>query len=228
MSLRYQLILFLLFGILAILFTIWLKKKGKLSTVYTRKIFHILIFTAAGLIVLYLETMTIFLYGFIISCLILITLYVLRNSRFFEALTRESDRSKGNLHIILPLVCTAVGGAVSVLFFGKLAMIGFLVTGWGDGLADPIGTCWGKHKFRAASWDNEKRYKSMEGSSAVLIFAFIAATVSTVLLGYSVMEIFPTLLLISIVAVLVEAFSFPGTDNLTIQIAASGIGFLMI
>merc|ERR1711964_268066 len=50
-----------------------------------------------------------------------------------------------------------------------LVMI-FLVAGVGDGLAEPVGVMWGKHKYQVGSCGSDRLYtRSLQGSACVFL-----------------------------------------------------------
>jgi phytol kinase len=220
--------LFLLYGLLSIQLLSWLKRKKSLKSVYTRKIFHILIFSTAGIIILYLGMIPLFIFGIIISSLVIIAVVRSRNSNFYKALVRNSDEPAAKFFIILPLISTAVGGTAAVLLFGKISLIGFFVSGWADGLAEPIGTKLGIHQYRTLSWGKTKTIKSLEGTAAVLIFGFFAALAALGLMQIPCLTALITALICSGAAACAEAFSLHGTDNFTVQIVVSGTAYLCL
>jgi len=220
--------LFLLYGFLSVQFISWLRRKKSLKVVYTRKIFHILIFTTAGFIILYLGTIALFIFGIIMASIVIIAVLRSRNSNFYEALVRNTDEPSGKLYIILPLISTAAGGTAAVLLFGKFSLIGFFVSGWGDGLAEPIGIKWGRHQYRTLSWNKTKAIKSLEGTASVLIFGFFAALAALGLMQIPWLTALTTALICSVAAACTEAFSLHGTDNFTVQIVVSGTACLFL
>jgi len=227
MKLYFTIPVFLLFGLFSLYLTIWLKQKKRIHTVYTRKIFHLLIFTAAGLIMLVWGTIPVFIFGFIISCLIIFTIIRGSKSSFHQAIARNSDLNHSSMNIILPFVSTAIGGAASVLIFGKFSLVGFLISGWGDGIAEPVGIKWGLHKYKTPPWGKNANYKSVEGSASVFIVGIIAAVFALLLLEIPLKETIIIAVCCSFVSTITEAFSLHGTDNLTVQFAASGSAYII-
>jgi len=214
-------------GFISLYFVSWLKQKKQISTVYTRKLFHFLIFTTAGLIMFFFDTIHVFLFGLVIFILIIYTVLDNKNSSFYNALARYQDSSGSLSSVILPLISTAVGGAVSVLLFGKFSIIGFFVSGWADGAAEPIGSKWGTHKFKTFSWNRSRNYKSIEGSAALFLVGIIAAFLALILIEIPVKMALIIAVSCSLISTITEAISFPGTDNLTVQIIASGTAYLI-
>eukprot|EP00211_Chloroparvula_japonica_P006252 CAMPEP_0119133098 /NCGR_PEP_ID=MMETSP1310-20130426/12963_1 /TAXON_ID=464262 /ORGANISM="Genus nov. species nov., Strain RCC2339" /LENGTH=377 /DNA_ID=CAMNT_0007123773 /DNA_START=68 /DNA_END=1201 /DNA_ORIENTATION=- len=57
----------------------------------------------------------------------------------------------------------------------NLVFIPTLIVGFGDGLAEPVGITWGKHKYRARACCSSRKYtRSFEGSFTVYISGVIA------------------------------------------------------
>ena len=94
--------------------------------------------------------------------------------------------------------------------FADLIFIPILVHGLGDGLADPVGVRFGKHKYSCRSLFNKRRYtRSLEGSACVFV-AGLKLAVSVVPCRASLRRnSFGALLIvpIGIVKALAEAFS---------------------
>jgi phytol kinase len=188
---------------------------------YTRKIFHFAVYTgAAGTQALggLGGTMA---YGSTVAALVLVALARSDGFPFYEALARPSDRPHRSLFILVPLVTTALGGLVSNILVGGYATVGYLVCGWGDAVGEPVGTRWGRHRYRVPSLAGVAATRSVEGSLAVLISGTIAAAIGLALLGVGGSDLVLGALLCGGVGALVEAVSNHGFDNLTVQVAAS-------
>jgi phytol kinase len=57
---------------------------------------------------------------------------------------------------------TAAGGMISNILFGKLAVVGYVVTGWGDAVGEPVGTRWGNHRYRVPTLTGIKCHRSLD------------------------------------------------------------------
>ncbi len=92
------------------------------------------------------------------------------------------------------------------LHFSELIFIPILVHGLGDGLAEPVGTRFGKHKYSCRALFSKRRYtRSLEGSSCVFV-----AGVAAVLLfhaSFTPPQFAAALALVPIGMTLAEAFS---------------------
>jgi phytol kinase len=92
------------------------------------------------------------------------------------------------------------------------------VLGLADGVAEPVGVRWGRHKYRVPSLtDGAAVYRSVEGSAAVFATTFLVMLVtrSPASVGLS--------LLVAAVVTAAEAVSPHGLDNLSIPLAVGGV-----
>jgi len=219
--------LLLFLGIVAVVLTKLLKNSTSTAENDARKFFHILIFTAAGLIYFYWDIIPLFIFGMIITGSVIYAVIFRRRSNFYHALKRDSDHPRSTFYVLLPLISTALGGIVSVLLYGKFALVGFWVTGWGDGAAEIVGSRWGKNRYSTFLTGKETTAKSFEGSMAMFIMGSIAACSALFLLKIP----FPAAVFIGIssafASTVFEGISLRGTDNLAVQIIASGTASLL-
>merc|ERR1719384_1097131 len=75
---------------------------------------------------------------------------------------------------------------------GLLIFIPFLSVAFGDGLAEPVGRLWGKHKYEVTAIGTNKKYtRSYEGSACVFFFTLLA-----VLIGLPEMNVLQAILCI--------------------------------
>ena len=139
-----------------------------------------------------------------------------------------ADRPRRTLFILVPLATTALGGLLANLFFGTFAAVGYLVGGWGDAVGEPVGCAWGRHRYRVPSMGGVPAVRSFEGSAAVLLAGIIAATAGLTALGVEFGTAVAIGALCGLIGAIVEAFSTHGTDNLTVQLAASGIAYFLL
>lgn len=231
-SLNYWIIVLpvgIIIGSLAGWITGYIKEKFNLPVGYTRKIFHFIIFTLAGITGLTGGFMAVQVFGTSIG--IVVGYAVLRGykNKLFNAIARPSDVPYERYYIIMPFLMTAVGGMSSNILFGKFAVIGYITTGWGDAVGEPVGTRWGKHKYRVPTLTGIKSYRSIEGSIAVLIASFIGCIIILYTgfhFPFSVIII--TSFITAFTTMLVEAVTFHSLDNFTIQVISSGVGVMLI
>jgi phytol kinase len=205
-------------------FSGWLRVKKDLRVPYTRKIFHFLIFSLAGILQYRYGLQAVSLLGAFVF--LMVVLAVLAGDRiwFYQALARPNDAPHQKKFIILPLLATAMGGVLSNIFFPQTAFIGYFVGGWGDAVGEPVGSKWGKHKYTVPTLFGVKATRSIEGSTAVFLVSSIIS--AYFILQITSIQLLPALaiaLLCGLAAALVEAISSHGLDNLTIQLTAAGV-----
>lgn len=227
MNLFLQIILFLVFAGVIVGLSVFFKERFGFTPTLTRKIFHILTFTAAAYILQFLGKTSLFIFGTIMVLVILPAVFRGRTSRFYQALVRKTTPDNGHVSILLPLAATALGGTFSLLLFGQLAIIGLLISGWADGMAEIVGSKWGKIRYNFLKKGESAASRSLEGSLAFLITAFIAIMVAFRLLQMPLTENILLALPIVLCSTLIEALSPGGTDNFTVQVGASGLAFLL-
>ncbi len=116
-----------------------MKQKG-VKTGYTRKIFHFLIFSSVVILQWLLGTDAVLLFGAMCTLLVFYAVYRGDGHIFYEALAREKDAPRRRWFVLLPWLTTGIGGVAGNLFFGHLAIAGYLVTGLGDAIGEPAGT----------------------------------------------------------------------------------------
>ncbi|UCH13102.1 MAG: hypothetical protein JSV22_08280 [Bacteroidales bacterium] len=207
----------------------YLKFRYKLKTGYSRKIFHFLVFTTAGVIGITGGFEAVQVFGTAIG--IIVGYAVLRGykSKLFHAVARPGDKPYERFYVIVPFIMTALGGVVSSIAFGKYAVIGYITTGWGDAVGEPAGTRWGRHKYRVLTFTGIRAYRSIEGSIAV----FIASLTGCLLISFigfhlPVKAVLFTSLLTALTTIVVEAITFHSIDNLTIQVISTAIYFVSL
>ncbi len=222
-TLQQLLLPILLVSLFAALLSAWMKRKG-IRTPYTRKTFHFVIFSFAGILQYYYGLHAVSLLGGIVFMMVVIAVIAGKKWWFFKALARDTDAPHEKKFIILPLLSTALGGIISNIFFPGTAYIGYFVGGWGDAIGEPVGTKWGKHKYTVPTLFGVRATRSIEGSTAVMLLSSIIATIClTQITSFAL----PTCLLYGVIcgvaAAAVEAISSHGLDNLTIQVCAAGV-----
>lgn len=201
----------------------WMKKKG-IRTPYTRKTFHFVIFSLAGILQYYYGLKAVTLLGGIVF--IIVVLAVIAGNRwwFYKALARETDAPHEKKFIILPLLATATGGIISNIFFPATAYIGYFVGGWGDAIGEPVGTKWGRHKYTVPTLFGVRATRSIEGSTAVMLLSTAIASVCLAqITPFGIMTCLAYGALCGFAAAIVESVSSHGLDNLTIQVCAAGL-----
>ena len=164
-----------LLGGLAAAFAAARARKLGVPTPDTRKIFHFLVFSGALLVQVAWGSPGTVAYGSAVALLVLGAVLRGEGNPLFEAVARPSDRPRRGLFVVVPLVSTAVGGVAANLLTGDFALVGYLVAGWGDAVAEPVGVRWGRHPYRVPSLAGVTAHRSVEGSAAVLVAGTAAA-----------------------------------------------------
>jgi phytol kinase len=208
----------------------WLRTRRGWRANDTRKVFHFLIFSTAAALQLALGTGAVNLLGGVVALAILLALLLGAGHPFYEALARPEDAPRRSQLIAVPFLATALGGIASAALFGSLAAVGFAVTGLADAIAEPIGVRYGRHRYRTPALGGGVRStRSLEGSGAVLAGSFVAAAAVLRFLPAGADRGWGPLLAVAAgvaaVAAVVEAVSPHGLDNLTLQVAASGVAW---
>lgn len=187
---------------------------------YTRKINHFALF----FIPTYIDR--IFAYEnsfglFSLSCVFVILsllLYIrpLRERVFFIAtMFRSFDRPEDRPHTLLWLSTQITAGFLVIIpmivLFARhnlldLIFIPIVVNGIGDGLAEPVGIRFGRHRYRVHALFTRKKYvRSIEGSACIFLASIIA--IGAFHSSFSALQLGLALLFFPVVMTLAEAFS---------------------
>jgi phytol kinase len=207
-----------------------LKARWRWKTGYTRKVFHFLIFGSAAAVHARWGTRGVCLFGGMASLVIAWALLRGPGSLLYEALAREKDAPHRTYFIVVPWFATLLGGFLSNLLFPSTALLGYLVTGLGDAVAEPVGTRFGKHEYRTPTLSGIRATRTLEGSCAVFLASLLALAVCLALsLAYdpSARSV-STIVLIALASTLAEAVSPHGWDNATLQIVPALLGSLLL
>ncbi len=202
-----------------------LRRRG-IRVAYTRKIFHIVIFTSAAAVHSMLALPGTLVFGAVIALLVLAAVIAGDGNPFYEALARDKDRPRRSLFIVVPLITTAVGGLASALLAGPFAGVGYLAAGWGDAAGEPAGARWGRHPYRVPSLAGVAATRTIEGSIAVFLVATLGSIVALTSLGLG-SEAWWGGVACGAVAAVVEGVSNHGLDNLTVQLAPSLLAYFL-
>lgn len=187
----------------------------------TRKVFHVIIFTAAGVLRGRVDAGAVTVYGCVVATGVLYAVSRGSASRLYQALARPTDHPYEKLHILSPLAATAIGGVLAQAIAGPLASVAYLVAGWGDAVGEPIGIRWGWHRYRVPGWRALKVTRSWEGSAAVLISSTVAAGIGLTLAGEGGPSALVLAAAIGLGATVIEAMSPHGWDNLTLLVGTA-------
>lgn len=201
-------------------------KRNGMRTGYTRKVFHFLIFGTVALLQWQLGTAAVCLFGGMCSLVVFFAIWKGSGNMLYEAMAREKDEPHRTFFIVVPYATTLIGGLASNILFGPVALAGYLVTGLGDAIGEPVGTRFGRHRYRVWSLSAVPATRSLEGSAAVFLMSVVALTLTAASPVIDVsMAAAPRLLAIAVIATLVEAVSPHGWDNATMQIVPSGLAW---
>jgi phytol kinase len=219
-----------LWSYLCLHFAGYLKQGRGCKIGYTRKTFHFLVFASVVIIQMVWDTTAVCLFG---GACTLVIFYAVRKgpgNRLYEAIAREKDEPHRTHYIVIPYFATLIGGLASNILFGPIAVVGYLVTGLGDAVGEPIGTKFGRHTYKVPSLTSVKAIRSWEGSMAVFLTSVVAIVISIAILPdlNFVNKSFALVPLLGLVSVGVEGVSPHGWDNATMQIIPSFLAWLVL
>jgi len=199
----------------------WLRVKKGVRVNYTRKVFHILNFSyAAGAFLLGGTVAVLFFGGMGIGAMILV--YFLPEGHILlEGIARDQDAPHRKFYVMFPFAVTAVAGLVDSWLIPQFAVVGYLVSGWGDAAGEPVGARWGRHRYKVRALWGVACTRSVEGSVGVFLASWLAAFVGLQIARVDWLWSIPISLAAAAAAALVEAVSSHGLDNLTVQMAAA-------
>jgi len=203
-----------------------LQRRGT-RTGYTRKVFHFLIFGTVAALQWRAGTPAVCLFGGMCTLAVFFAVWRGPGNLLYEAMAREKDEPHRTFFILVPYFTTLVGGLVSNLAFGAFAVAGYLVTGLGDAIGEPVGTMFGRHRYRVPSLSAVPAARSLEGSAAVFVMSLAALVIAAAVspgIDLTASAV-PKLLVIAALCALVEAVSPHGWDNLTMQIVPTALAW---
>ncbi len=198
----------------------YLKRNKGLKTGYTRKVFHFLIFSSAVFVQRVWGTPILCLFGGMTTLVIFYAVFRGEGHLLYEAMARESDSPHRTHYIVVPYLATLIGGLTSNILFGGVAVVGYLVAGLADAIAEPVGTRFGRHTYRVPSFRRVKSTRSLEGSASVFLACLPAIVVGICLCPELVLTTrsFLMIPLLGFACTVLEAVSPHGWDNATMQI----------
>lgn len=201
----------------------WLKTGRRWKTNYSRKAFHVAMFTAAFGLGLAAPVDRVAAYGAGAGAFMLLISARPEHpwlSPMYNALAREQDEPHRTYHLLAPFAATALGGMATGVLFAGFYQAGYLVAGLGDAAGEPVGVRFGRHRYRVPTLSSVRCFRSLEGSAAVLLVSFAAAALALYGLDYTAAEVLAGATGAAVCATLTEAASPHGWDNLTTQLAA--------
>ena len=202
------------------------KQKLDWRTGMTRKLYHLIIFTSSFFIQYIWDLKALCYFGLWTSLAVFFAVLRGNGNTMYEAMAREGDDPHRTYFIIVPWCATFLGGVLGNVFFGKFAIMGYLVVGLADSIAEPVGLIWGKHRYKAFSYGFNGRttFRSFEGSVSIFTISVPIFIFGLMSLGVSMgASLIVLSLLIGIAIAVVEGVSPHGWDNFTLQMVASGI-----
>jgi phytol kinase len=208
----------------------YLKRRVQWPTGYTRKVFHFGIFFTAALLQALSGTRAVCLFGAMSTFVIAFALVRGSGDFLYEAIAREKDAPHRTHYIVVPYLATLIGGVLSTIWFGPAALAGFMVTGVGDAVGEPVGTRFGHHTYRVPGLRGVTCTRSWEGSVAVFAVSALAVFLSLVLLADGGLSVRTAIIALGIgcASAACEAVSRHGWDNATMQIVPSWLVWLAV
>lgn len=207
-----------------------LKRFAGWKTGYTRKTLHFLIFFTAVGLHLHGGMPAVNILGLGMGIFVFLAVWAGEGNLYFEAMAREKDSPRRGYFVVVPYLTTAFGGLASNLFFGQSAVMGYALCGAADAIAEPVGVRFGRHKYSVPSLRKVRAAeRSLEGSLAVFLVTVILS--AAFFAGFHRLPLLQALvssLVMAAAVTSVEAVSFHGADNLSIQVAASGLAFFFL
>lgn len=124
------------------------------------------------------------------------------------------------------LVMLPISAGLAAAGWAELIFIPVLVHGFGDGLAEPVGIRFGRHKYETRGFLCDRRYtRSLEGSACVLIAGLLA--VATFHNSFGAAQFAAALVAVPILMTLAEAWS-PHTWDTPFMYLSGGASLLAI
>ena len=172
---------------------------GGVSVAITRKISHVIFISLLPLTVIFLNEqgeglardMFLAMVWQSLSSTLLLAIMFSKASRknvpvlriAFAGIERSEDRPHALTWFSLQMVGQTMVQIPMIQWMqsndkGLLIWIPFLSVGLGDGLAEPVGRIWGKHKYKVRALCSSKRYtRSFEGSAVVFFWTAVAVAI---------------------------------------------------
>jgi phytol kinase len=201
----------------------WLKRQRKWRTGYTRKTFHFLVFFTVAILQAACGLPLVCVFGSMTSLVVFYAVWRSDEHPWYEAMAREKDAPHRTYFILAPYFATLIGGVAGNILFGHSALLGYLVAGFGDAIGEPVGTRWGRHRYRVPSFGGVVSQRSLEGSLAVFLASIVAIIAGHYLGGNPAPAGFPAIVGIAGLCTAVEAVSPHGWDNATMQLVPAAL-----
>jgi dolichol kinase len=208
----------------------WLHRQRRWAVADTRKAYHVAIFTLAAVLHVTLGIQAVQLFAVSMASALAYIIYRGKGFAPYDSMSRAVTRRDSRAMVVLPVASTAIGGLVISVVFYELAAVGYLVVGWADAAGEIFGRRWGKRGFTLNLAIGGAAHRTLVGSSAVAVFAFLAASLGIMwdVEATSFGEAIVAAIAVALVVPLVEAFSGGGIDNATIPIAAAAVAWIVL
>jgi dolichol kinase len=235
----FQLVKFSALGLVAYI-TGRIAQKGLLRVNYTRKINHFAIsflpdwistFFVHSSSNLMLATGALVSFSYFFLFLKPIRSRISLFSVMFAAINRPEDRPHTLFWFISQYAAAIMVMIPMYLYFqsqklGGLALIPLLINNIGDGLAEPVGVRFGKHRYRTRGFLVSREYtRSLEGSLCILITGIL------IVLAYhsffNPAQLIAAVITVPLIMTLAEAFS-PHTWDAPFLILSGGLALAII
>jgi len=119
----------------------------------------------------------------------------------------------------------ALAGIEYVLWDPAITRSAAIVVGVGDGIAEPIGTRFGKHIYKIPGFGKARqRVRSIEGSAAVALGTFVSIIgLMSFTVNFDLLRSLTTAATVALGTAVVEAVTPHGLDNFTIAVTVAGL-----
>ncbi|MHA1450843.1 MAG: diacylglycerol/polyprenol kinase family protein [Candidatus Hodarchaeales archaeon] len=144
---------------------------------------------------------------------------IIKNEKFVASMCRSGEASellRGTLFYAIVMMIASM-----FFFYSPVSIVLVMTLAFGDGLADVVGRKANRMKFKVFA------EKSVPGSAAMFFFSLISSLVVLAIFNYDLVEMWPLITLIILVATIVEAISPKEMDNLTIPAVIIIVFFLL-
>lgn len=202
---------------------------------YTRKIVHFSLFfipVFIGSVIPYQRSFERFIIGCIIAVfgLVIYIRPIRENISIIGTMFLSFDRPEDRPHTLWWLFSQVMAGYMilipAMLFFVQNGLAGLiwiplLIICFGDGLAEPVGVRFGRHKYKTYAFSSKRRYvRTLEGSACVFLVTIIV--IAFFHSSFTREEFITALLVMPVLMTLVEAFSPHTWDTPTLLLAGYG------
>jgi phytol kinase len=152
--------------------------------------------------------------------------YISYRRELFKAMERK-EKAGGLGTVYYAISLSIIAPIAMILGVTWIAASAIMLMAWADGLSDPIGRRYGKHKYHVAG-----STKSVEGSLAFFLIG--VCSVAVTLMFFGAFSRLPAISVpifsvgIAALGTFIEAVSPAGTDNLTVPIVSFLVAFLLV